>query len=826
MSSLQLVEKYTQELLDWAVEVDRSQATEFAKAQRLVRRLGAHCRPDGLVEIGFWTPELMGEMMRPRDIYLEVFTPVGKVDWNAPSQTINVRRDVLRLKKQGQFFWGVVSGLKIGTREDAGSFYWLRYFNHSGRLLTIRDLVPYSLPFGIFAPAEIYDFKRLQRDRKDLEYFRTTSQPGPDGEIPRMPAPVNILQIHVGTASPSGTLGGLTAVWRNLGHKLTAQEPLTQAEQNFLGYDAVQLLPIEPTIEYRDAHSPDSGVFATRESKRRNTTERLPPVNRLPLKTFKPNTQGWGYDVPIIGSSATSPALLSTQRPDELIGLIEVLHNFPTGPIQLIYDVVYGHADNQAELLINQQFFKGRNMYGQDLNHQLPYVRAILLEMQRRKINTGADGIRVDGAQDFRFFNPLTGIVEQDDAYLMAMADVVQEIGGCKRLLFTIFEDGRPWPEEGWEEKSTYRDLIEKRPESYQWGPLIFAHNTPALKGFWEKKWRRVQEVMSSGDRWITGCGNHDTFRRGNQVDLSLEINWELGEDFPSVIRNAYDNPSTNLWVYGFSPGLPMDFINVLMRAAWMFFRNTDDRYGVKVVSEEAGFLDWQVTETIFAQSWAFTAMKKLGFPDLKTLKVFAKGLQDSMISNEYDLELVVNDCRACLGDDTTACEISSLKVLNQPEMIPFLKELDIPRLKQFSLEFMEDCFEVCKINYYQDLLNPLQTEFNFQLRQFRHQHPWLGDNLGGRDRFNKVSENGTTVFYGLRANPEQPEEQVAMVTHMEGAPIEITLGDWLHLDLSEWEVKIMTPGLSKTLKTDDLRRFLLKQSQGLLLMPRGSLSA
>ena len=48
--------------------------------------------------------------------------------------------------------------------------------------------------------------------------------------------------------------------------------------------------------------------------------------------------------------------------------------------------------------------------------------------MQRRKINTGADGIRVDGGQDFRFFNPLSGLIEQDDAYLLAMGNVVQEI--------------------------------------------------------------------------------------------------------------------------------------------------------------------------------------------------------------------------------------------------------------------------------------------------------------------------------------------------------------------------------------------------------------
>ena len=40
-----------------------------------------------------------------------------------------------------------------------------------------------------------------------------------------------------------------------------------------------------------------------------------------------------------------------------------------------------------------------------------------------------------------------------------------------------------------------------------------------------------------------------------------------------------------------------MDFIHCLMRAPWGFFRNTDDRYGVKVVAEEGpGFLDWQIS--------------------------------------------------------------------------------------------------------------------------------------------------------------------------------------------------------------------------------------
>ncbi|MEQ8957019.1 MAG: glucosylglycerol hydrolase, partial [Coleofasciculus sp. C2-GNP5-27] len=307
------------------------------------------------------------------------------------------------------------------------------------------------------------------------------------------------MQLHLGTASKEGTVEGLTRVYRQIASKLAGNLPLTPAEENYVGYDAIQLLPIEPTIEYRDEYSPESEFFVCIAE----------DEDDLQIKLKKPNTQDWGYDVPILGSSATNAAVLSSLRPDELVDFIATLHNFPTGPIQIIYDLVYGHADNQSELLLHRQFLKGPNMYGQDLNHQLPTVRAMFLEMQRRKINTGADGVRIDGGQDFRFFNPLSGLVEYDDAYLLAMSDVVQDIDGHQRLLFTIFEDGRPWPAEGWEEISTYRELINLKPESFQWGPLIFAHNTPALEKFWDRKWRRVCEVIFEGDHWITGCGNH-----------------------------------------------------------------------------------------------------------------------------------------------------------------------------------------------------------------------------------------------------------------------------------------------------------------------------
>ena len=434
--------------------------------------------------------------------------------------------------------------------------------------------------------------------------------------------------------------------------------------------------------------------------------------------------------------------------------------------------------------------------------------------MQRRKINTGVDGIRIDGGQDFRFFNPLSGKVEQDDAYLLAMSNVPQEIVGNRRFLFTIFEDGRPWPEEGWEEKSRYRELIEAKPDAYQWGPLIFAHNTPTLQGFWHRKWSRVLEAMTIGDHWITGCANHDTVRRGNQIALNESINWHLGKTLPEILRQAYDNPAINTWVYGFSPGLPMDFINATMHAPWMFFRNTDEQYGVKVVSEEIGFLAWQVTPELYKKPHAFPRLKAQGFKQLQQLQEFGQALHLAMIQQDYNLAAVLEILRSCTE---THCivELPPLKELMRGGMVRFLKKLDLDRLKNFALMFMEDCYQICNVSYYTAELDPKQTEFNLALRQFRHQHPWLAANITEGDRFDRITEGNRTIFYGVRYAPDS-KEGVAMISHLEGSAMTINLEDLLGLDLENWQIAIASPGLA----IDNLQSFNLDQTQALLLKP------
>jgi len=832
--NIHFVEDETHTLLQWAASVMASDDTYFGRGQRLAKRLGVHYRRDGLTEFGFWTPELTANVIQSeRSLELEIFTPLDPIDFREPRQVVRFQRDLVPVAQQGEFLWAVVAGVQAGNRKRAGAFYWLRYVDAEKRVHLIRDPLAYSLPYGVFGPAEVYDMRQLQRRRADLTYLRRTAAPKgvPDAEIPRVPTPTNILQIHVKTASPEGTLEGLTQVIQRVSDKIATGELLTPAEEVYAGYDAVQLLPVEPTIEYRreDTNS-EHEFFAIQDPEKLlpNADEEFSPEPSDPIAIAvalrKPNTQNWGYDVPILASSATNPAVLGSLRPDEVVDFVATLHNFSGGPMHLIYDLVYGHSDNQGLELLTQQFFKGPNMYGQDLNHQLPQVRAILLEMQRRKINTGADGIRVDGGQDFRFFNPLSGRVEQDDAYLLAMSDVIQDIYGYRRLLFTIFEDGRPWPEEGWEEKSTYRELVEMKPGSFQWGPLIFAHNTPTVKGFWDRKWRRVCEVIFQGDHWITGCGNHDTVRRGNQIAPDAEINWNLGKTLPQVLHRAYNNPATLLWVHGFSPGLPMDFLNASVGTPWGFFRNTDDRYGVKVVSEEVGFLDWQIEPEMYADADAFPRLKALGFRDFDQLRDFAYALRDAMVETDYDLQEVARICQHCLGDsDGVACEVPSLEDLNEPNLPRFLATLDVPKLKAFAMAFMEDGHDMCNVGRYLEGLEGATSHFGLRLRQFRLHHNWLRENLTGRDRFNRISDDQRIIFYGYRSEPHpengEPDE-IVILAHMGGEPMVVNPGDWLQLDMAQWSVALSTPGLNLQHDLKDLRAFELRDGEGVLLEP------
>ena len=124
----------TEALMAWALAVGESDATWFEISQQLARRLGAHPRLDGLTEIGFWVPELANQILpAERNIYLEIFTPLEKVDFSETEQKISFRYECVDLRLQGEFVWGVLSGMVAGDRDRLGSLYWLRYSIRTGR---------------------------------------------------------------------------------------------------------------------------------------------------------------------------------------------------------------------------------------------------------------------------------------------------------------------------------------------------------------------------------------------------------------------------------------------------------------------------------------------------------------------------------------------------------------------------------------------------------------------------------------------------------------------------------------------------------------------
>lgn len=811
------MEEATQDLVNWAAGFIDAEGDFFTRAKTLVTRLGAHYRSDGLTEVAFWIPDVSPERVRgwsgsavdhhsqiqqAKSVYLEVLTPLDPIDFRASEQVVHFRRDRLPLRNIGACFCGVVSGMRPGTRSQAGSFYWLRYIDRQNELHTIGDIVAYSVPYGVFAPAELYDINRVQRQRPDLAYFGQgrRSNKGVSGQgVMKVPPPSTILQIHVSTASAEGSLEGLTRIYRRIADKIQAQRPLTLVEKNYIGYSAVQLLPIEPVAEYPAPGSARPGFFLWDET--------ADPLSASLVMTLrKPDIEDWGYDTVIASSSAPNPALLGSLRPDELIDFIATLHQFPTGPIQVIFDITYGHSDNQGEVLLSQQFLRGANMYGQDLNYCDPAVRAILLEMQRRKINMGANGIRVDGAQDFKVFNPETGKVEHDDDYLKEMSQVLQDIEGYQRQLIAIFEDGRPWPEAGWETRATHLDVIAQQPDAYQWGPLVFANNTPMLSNFWNQRWNDVCDIMNHGARWITGCANHDTMRRGIQVDPEANIDWTLGQTLSEVIASAYDNPVVTLLFQGFSPGIPMDFLSATMRSPWCFFRNIDDEYGLKVVAEETGFLDWRLTPRLYSEDWAFVRLKKFGVKDFEQFHTFMKWLHKAVQASEaFSLDALAAQCQQFLKTK-----------LDQPPKVT------VPFLKAFAKKYMEDCQDLCNVSHYISGLDPQQVHFNLATRRYRQAHPWLSQNLTEQDYFDRIPMGETTLFYGCRVDPTgSTAQRIAIALHIGGPATTLNLEEHLPSDLAHWQVAIASPGLEVSPELETLRNLKLKAGQGLLLETR-----
>lgn len=777
--TLTLHEASTRRLVaDIARLLEHSDASQLGA---VVRRLGGFGRGTR-GEFGFWIPALARHEVH---VELEILVAISPIEPGSIEPTAcELRKTVVPMMTIDDFAFAVVDGLMPGTHNRIGPLYRALVHRDDGEVEPIIDPLALSAPFGAFAPSELMDVDELFGDRADASYY--AAMRGDDADVPRIEPAVNILQVHVPTATESGTLAGLTRVIDAVAARIRAGEPLSVADRLWLGYDALQLMPIEPTIR--------------RERGRRSWEVLDETEERVRARLRRPTATNWGYDVVIGGSAAVNPAILETGRPHELSALACSLHNFPGRPIKLILDMVFGHADNQAIEVMPEGWFSGPDMYGQHLDYRNPVVRCHLLEMQRRKAQHGADGVRVDGSQDYTWWDAEREVLVHDDELLMEMSDVVQEVAGARYRSWMIFEDGRPWPRPDWELASSYREVTARQPHAFQWGPLTFSHNTPFLFTFWLSKWWRLREVAERGDAWISGCANHDTLRRGSQVDPDGRINTYLGEHLTEVIGRAYDHPASMLLFHGFLPGVPMDFLQSITRAPWSFIRNTDHRYAIKVWAEEARFLDWRVTPEAYDNPTAFLRLKELGFVDLDSLTAFMAPLQAAVAIHQDAIEPVV----------------AAAQLAPQPE--GFLA--DEATLVDASQRWMDDVRDYCSVPRSLAELDPEAVAFDLEVRRHRLAARWLRTNLCERDLFDYVHPtNGSVIFYGLRHGPDG--ERLLFVANMEGAPTEVVPAQLLGLDdESGFQLILSTPrvdaaGLSRpTILTDGEGMLFLERSE------------
>ncbi|SFG81027.1 Hypothetical glycoside hydrolase 5 [Halopelagius inordinatus] len=746
-----LLREPTDELLAWHDDVTARHESAFEAATELTDRLGVHADGDGNARVGFWTPELVEDGVPADDVFLDVLTPPEGVDpGDTDVRRVEFRRERVPLERRGEYHWGVVAGMRPGTRETLGSLYRLAYRTDDG-WETVSDPLAYSVPFGAFAPAEFYDVERLDETRADREYFRTlgtdaerVSTTDDDG-LPRVDPAVSMVEIHPGTATESGSLAGLAEVYEEIGRKRRAGEELEPWERNFAGYDAIQVMPVEPLTENEEEHD-----FWSVEAE---------SDDAVTAAVSRPEMINWGYDIVVSAFSAPNPAILESGRPDELVDFIAACHDLPR-PIKVVFDVALGHADDRGAELLSDRYVLGPGMYGKHLDYTEPTARAVFLEMQHRKMDFGADGIRVDGAQDFTSHDPETGEMYHDDAFLAEMDRVTQEVAGTEYRPWMIYEDGRPWPREDWELASSYRALVEQHPHSFQWSPITFAHNTPALLTFWATKWWRVREIGEFGGHWLTGVANHDTVRRGTQLDPTVEFNQSpvnpyLGDDYPETLDEAYDNPASSMLFHCFLPGVPMDFVNANMRAPWGFVRDTDAEWNVKVVADESNFLFWQVRDEDFENPEFFRRVKDLGFESREELRTFMNALSAAVDATDYDLDVMA----------------AMLSAMDQP----LGDGLSAGDLETYAHAWMRDVHDFANLSAWRDAQDDERTRLSLAVREFRHDRPWLRADLREDDYFTyRHPTEGTVLYYGLRTSPSGDEE-LLFAANMEGVPVTVS---------------------------------------------------
>ncbi|MFB6362389.1 MAG: glucosylglycerol hydrolase, partial [Halobacteriales archaeon] len=168
-----------EELLAWHRQVEATREDPFAVARELARRLGGRVVGDGTAAFGFWTPEIVEGEIPEEAVVLEILTPPRDLD---PGRTdrreVRLDRTRVPLARQGAYHWGVVTGVRPGTRETIGSLYRLV---HESESTTAIVSVARETQSG-FEPTRVINQRLSQsifqavRQRPDLAFYNVREE--------------------------------------------------------------------------------------------------------------------------------------------------------------------------------------------------------------------------------------------------------------------------------------------------------------------------------------------------------------------------------------------------------------------------------------------------------------------------------------------------------------------------------------------------------------------------------------------------------------------------------------------------------------------------
>jgi hypothetical protein len=285
----------------------------FDAERDIARRLGG--RVDGDVCIfGFWTPELLDARVPTGDIFLEILRPVEPVDLTRSHQQVSFERAYVPMVRMDAYCFTAVSGLRPGNIEVVGDFYALVWRDAEGTWHRILDpLAACRCRSARFAPAELYDVGVMQARVATRPTSRRCAALGAAqgrtaDEYPADPRSDR----HGRRDARQRSRATIERLANRVAQRLCL---LRRPIQLFLGYDAVQLLPVEPTTVYEAGH--DFWQRKRQDERRRVGVASASGHDELGLRRRH------------LGHGAVNPVLLETGRPDELVELAAVLHTFP-----------------------------------------------------------------------------------------------------------------------------------------------------------------------------------------------------------------------------------------------------------------------------------------------------------------------------------------------------------------------------------------------------------------------------------------------------------------------------------------------------------------